>query len=143
MAAVSTALAFRPFADGLPFPAPQSPDNWWRPQSHRSGRPTIGLSSCSARPFPVPAVGCNRNSGSWFRCRVSTWAEVISHPARWKEFCRAQFRRRRKDPSGFEFIRNEEARNAREKPVHGFLGSLFLRLLTSSPTMITDGLVGV
>jgi hypothetical protein len=27
-------------------------------------------------------------------------------------------------PSGFEFIRNEESRNAGEKPVHGFMGSL-------------------
>jgi hypothetical protein len=27
-------------------------------------------------------------------------------------------------PSWFDFIRNEESRNAGEKPVHGFLGSL-------------------
>src|SRR5208282_788853 len=27
-------------------------------------------------------------------------------------------------PSGFEFIRNEESRNAGAKPVHGFMGSL-------------------
>ena len=29
-------------------------------------------------------------------------------------------------PSGFEFIRNKESRNAGEKPVHGFKGSLFI-----------------
>jgi hypothetical protein len=51
-------------------------------------------------------------------------------------------------PSGFEFIRNEESRNAGEKPVHGFMGSLskrefIQRLLTSSPTSITNGFAGV
>ena len=51
-------------------------------------------------------------------------------------------------PSWFEFIRNEESRNAGEKPVHGFMGSLskrgfIQRLLTSSPTIITNGFAGV
>jgi hypothetical protein len=51
-------------------------------------------------------------------------------------------------PSGFEFIRNEESRNAGAKPVHGFMGSLLKqrfvqRLLTSSPTVITNGFAGV
>jgi len=51
-------------------------------------------------------------------------------------------------PSWFEFIRNEESRNAGEKPVHGFMGSLskrgfIQRLLTSSPTSITNGFAGV
>jgi len=51
-------------------------------------------------------------------------------------------------PSGFEFIRNEESKNAGAKPVHGFMGSLskrgfIQRLLTSSPTSITNGFAGV
>jgi hypothetical protein len=46
---------------------------------------------------------------------------ILNSPAR---FMFAYFAAAAKIPSWFEFIRNEESRNAGEKPAHGFRGSL-------------------
>jgi len=46
---------------------------------------------------------------------------ILNSPAR---FMFAYFAAAAKIPSWFEIIRNEESRNAGEKPVHGFMGSL-------------------
>ena len=120
---------------------------------HLRPKAKIYTGTAPARVWPVRALPCGRLQPLRRRLRHVP-ATVLRRvwKIEWVFICIPRSRRifansaaAARIPSGFEFIRNEESRNAGEKPVHGFMGSLskrgfIRRLLTSSSTVLKEPL---